>query len=467
MDEESREPIEDAIRAHLQHEARELQAPSELWPNVRSALEEKRNAPRRPSFPRRWLAIPALAGVGAAALLLVTLVQPMIGGEGELDAGDILARAAEAAENPESVGLTTYVGEAEYSGSFRLEFAGTRRDREVQGVLRIWLKAPDRVRLEAEGTQLGSSGEGETRKLSVADGETFWTYDQLSRTYGRQPQSDDEASGENRLDPFELLFEPGVLDLEAILTALREEYPEEEVSLADDETILGRDTYVLEGESDRGSFRVWLDKQYLLPLRMEHDVVAEEGESVVSASAFELRFTDIQFEVEVDESLLRFTPPPGSVRDNVQRVRSGLEPGMLAPTWLPQDYGLAGWHTSGGSMGDGGTTLQEWEIRESTLKSDYGEGSLTLREELLKGDLPEALKHGERIELRGEEAWLERRDDGSTALVWKEGDIVITISADQLPDDVLLRIAESMERIPEEERTQSNAVRVKTRDTFG
>ncbi len=462
MTEEGGDSLEDRIRTHFQQEADEMQAPADLWPRVRAALQQKSGAWRRPSFRRRWLTIPALAGVGAAALLFVTLVLPTIGGDGEMDVGDILARAADAAEDPESVGLTSYVGEAEYAGSSRLELAGRQQDVEAQGIMRFWFKTPNRFRHELEGTQSGSSSEGERRTVSVGDGETFWTYNQLSGTYDRQPQSRTERSGEDRFDPSELLFGPGVLDLEGILTALREEYPEEDVSLRDDETILGRHTYVIEGESGRGSFRVWLDKQYLLPLRMESDFVAEEGESAFSALTFELRFTDIQFDVEIDDDLLRFTPPPGSVRDNVQRVHTWLSPGMLAPTWLPQDYGLASMYAGGGSTQDKGTTLEVRETRECTLKSDFGEGSLTLREELLKGDMPDTLKRGARIELRGGEAWLDHEVDGTTVLAWKEGDFTITISADQLSDDVLLRIAESMQRIPEEGGTESSGVPLKT-----
>lgn len=381
-----------------------------------------------------WLLFAVVAVIGAIALLVLILLM-RLGGEDEIDIDALLAAVP-------GVGLESYVGEAEYSASYRYEILDTPRDIEMEGLIEIWFEAPERLRFEMESFR--AEGENAGRQVWVSDGKALWTYDERSHTFDRRPLPDLRPADDEAVGPFELLLFPGVFRFEQAFADMLSEDPPGVISLRDGESVLGREVYMLKGESADAVLRLWLDKEYLLPLRMELGSGSE-------GNVFDFRFTSIELDVDIDDAVFQFTPPPGAVRDNVRRVRQWLKPGMLAPTWLPQDYGFAGGHGGSGGSQYGVTRLEA----EARLRSDDRGGVLTIKEELSREGLADSLKRGTKIEIRGQDAWIEHRDDGTTVLVWKEGDFVITVTADQLSADDLLRLAESMELVLEEDEVET------------
>lgn len=280
------EDLEQRIRTDLQGEATSLRAPNDLWSRVRSEIDA---APHpRPLLRARWLATAGLALAGAAALLVLTVVVPRLGGDEPLDAGSILARAAEAAEDPSSVGLESYRGHVEVTAAYH---EGDPQPTSMD----ISFEAPNRFRIE---TNVGLT--------VVSNGETIWTYDASTKSYQAMPYETLERASAPGV--FELLILPAFLDFEEIRAELRDD-PEGGVTVIGDEAVLGRDAYlVIDRSGEPQEARIWLDKRYLLPLHVTVNDASSPGE------IFNLAYTSIEFDVPLDDELFEFTPPPGARR---------------------------------------------------------------------------------------------------------------------------------------------------------
>ncbi len=422
MADEPLDRIEQRLTAHLRDEAASLHAPADLWARVRSTGPSERRRRRVP----RWVALPAVAAAAAVALFFVTLIASSLWDDDTLDSGDILARAAAAAEDPASVGLESYTGTFEVRSSRALDEQGD----EVIGSVRLWVKPPDRFRAELErddGTYLPSV---------VSDGETAWIYDADSNTYEQKPASNaltTEEAGPGDLFLFGL---PGGTRVEDLLEPIRQS-ADGEVSLTEGEPVLGRETYRIDIDEDDGSTRMWLDKQYFLLLRMEQDAPTPERRSLAGG----ITFTSLDINPQIDDSVFTFTPPPGAIEvEDVGLVQVAFHDLALSPTWLPEGYEVT---ESSELLGrsDGHSRYR--------FERFLAKGYIEINQEWPRTEVPAAQRTGDQIAVKGQEAWLSRDGAGAATLTWLDGEILVTVKADELSDDELLRFADSMVPAPE------------------
>ncbi len=223
-------------------------------------------------------------------------------------------------------------------------------------------------------------------------------------------------------------------DLDELLASLPD------ARVAGEERVLGRDTTVVAlGESDR----VWIDNETNFALRH----ASEDGG--FSAEVTTLNLDPPPF----GDELFRFDPPPGSVEQrpdgsgscSVSAFTTGpgtveFEPGFFEPGYIPPGYVVVQRGSEGGSSGCE-TVAVEAMLREG---GDDGAPYLYVEQRRRAGGVPEALRSGNPVTIRGGiEAYSSTVAD-VRRLVWAEGDVVASVRADALPASELVRVAESM-----------------------
>jgi outer membrane lipoprotein-sorting protein len=463
---ETERQIEDYFAA----ERERLRAPHDLWSRIERQMTDtppRSSASRLPAF-AATIAIAIVLGVGAWFGL------EQLGGGSTRSANDVLAAALEAAEHPESVGLRSFHGFAEFTYTEPpggLETRGDDHDSEYEGVVRaeipeevevlpeestmeIWFGAPDDYRLERLVVDPRDSTTSTI--LIITDGTTDWWYRSKSNTYGNSPTEPPDSNSD-----FRVFLGPGsgVTSIEGLLAQYQND-PEHKARLSGERTIAGRRAYVLEispawtssgpdGEDSGGVVRFWIDKQYLFAIGWEAEY--KDG------GVYGLRFRDIEFNGDLSADLFTFTPPPGATeRDSFldpsgmsgSSISSGdmgeridLPAGFLTPAHLPAGY-QARSHGSSYEVDDDGnkhTYRVDFLVRE-----DDGDGYVSTQERRDLDALPGALKRGDEIDVLGNDAWL-WTEDGLLHLAWQDGDLVVYMIARELSADELLRVAESME----------------------
>lgn len=370
------------------------------------------------------------------------------GGSGPLTAEKVLADASEALTDPASSGLTSYSGTAQITGPADLEEV----DYPVElpkGTVEVSYRAPDRQRLLIR-TESPSITSGE-EMLFVWNGDRLWSFNSQLMEYSELP-AESGAYLQWRFNP--ALYFGG--NIGNVLDQLGEE-SEITAEITGEETILGREVYVIEvrpvytgrssdddeessGEQSWGVMRLWIDKENLFMLRMETPAGADKGD-------VKLEYTAIEFNGAVPDSDFEFEPPPGATRaerDDDSTTSNGTSmgggnfpPGFLNPSYRPGGYD---------SVGQGSSQSSSGQRLEAHSAFRRGDEYLVIRERVRRDGMPEALKQGEPLDVNGSSAWLSEAS-GIRSLSWKQGDLVIQITADALPSDELLRIARSMEAV--------------------
>jgi outer membrane lipoprotein-sorting protein len=278
-------------------------------------IEDEATHGRRRWFRPALIIVPAAAVATAAALYFV--FGALDGGNANPTATEVLAGALETIEDPGSVGLESYRGvlHAEMS----VANLGTFEDED--SFVKLWFRHPREFR--AEVGDLSNPASGDQALLAVGDGESYWRYDPISNQYAH---SGPEETGIGAFE-YAFLIMPGAFagngGLDALLKpgGLGSGFQAE---LAGEELVLGREAYVIEitpaysggcsGDGCNGTpehyeggvVRMWLDKEYLVTLRMEMPLGPD-------GSAMRVRFTEVAFNEALDDTLFQFTPPPGAV----------------------------------------------------------------------------------------------------------------------------------------------------------
>ena len=468
------EETERALEEYFAAERGRLRAPGDLWLRVENAIGQP---PAR--FTSRWRAVAALGVAAAAIAVVLVVIGGRFGGGVPLSADQVLAGAAEALADPQRVGLTSYRAVAEFESETEagprlrsstsaiivqevpdgsspedaIPVAPASEEEMVREVSRVKLafKAPNSYLYEFENVEPpGEAGEG----LFVTDGDTFWSYDSISNTYSRES-----------IESFLMIqwsFQPGAFaggGIAGLLQGLGFG-PERTATLVGEETLLGRPVHVIEvrpgytGSRSRedgtmeeysgGVVRMWLDKEFLFTLRMELPQGPDDG-------TFEMRVTEIEFNVEVSDDLFRFEPPSGAFEvpasDDLSSRRSEFQSGpgnlhlpvgFLTPAYHPAGYRAVSSESRLDSDGRGVDAQFVVEERD-------GDGSFLVRE-LVRPDLPDTVRRGRKITINGHDAWLDTTGDG-ISLAWHQEGVAIYFGANGVGEAEVIRVAESMQLV--------------------
>ena len=273
---------------------------------------------------RRRAAAGAL--VVAAAVLAFLLLQNAISDPGSARAEEVLQKAATAATSPRDAGIRSLVA----TWRVVVYFLGDQRMGvpALEIAAEAWYEAPDRQRIELAYEARSPDGSAPTgnSRLQVWDGTDYWTYDSSERavTVLRQERGAD-------------VFEDGRLLGAVPAEAMGAMYASvcRTASVTGEETIAGRDVYVLELGRPRcglalpgndGRSVLWADKETGLILRSESH--AADGRLSVSAQV-----THLEINGTVDPDRFTFIPPADAVLHNHRElVRPGTFPRIAPPT---------------------------------------------------------------------------------------------------------------------------------------
>lgn len=305
-----------------------------------------------------------------------------------------------------------------------------------RSILRWWYGPPGKWRWEIETVEpaLSSGVFG-----MVSDGEDFWYYESSQNTYRKLPA--ELPPGVELLPPgISVLIGPAFAeDVPALLEQLRSRGGGARAELAGNETLLGRETQVIELGP---TARLWVDAERMFVLRWEDRGSGQFVRAEVTALEYDVRAPDDRF---------AFTPPPGAqeLPEQADAVRCSGEgsfggssisvpEGFLRPSYVPEGYVVAG--TSSESGSDCALIATEVVLRAGP-GSDGGP-YVRLQQRMRRDGIPAALRAGDAVSVDGGEAY-RLAVDGIERLVWVDGDVVAVLSSDALPFSELLRMAES------------------------
>ncbi len=237
------------------------------------AATRRRPLPRRFGLPGRLLAPAGLVGLallGLAAFALYLWAAPAE----TVTAAQIVEKARAVAANPSIADITSF------------EMTQITRGTPTPGVetgsqTHIWYEAPNKWRFET------TTGEG--LQTSVGDGQTIWAYDSASNSVKI-------SSGQ--------LGGPGAVQL--ALNTLGTNGACER-TIAGEEQVAGRAAYVVnQGPASCKPMTIWVDKETYFILKVA--LRSPEDGRVLQV----IEETEIRYNLQLDDSLFTFTPPPGA-----------------------------------------------------------------------------------------------------------------------------------------------------------
>lgn len=268
----------------------------------------------------------AVAGalVGAAAALAFLLLQNGISDPGSTRGEEVLKRAATAAASPREAGIRSLVATRQVV----VYFLGDQRMGvpALEIAAEAWYEGPDRQRIEVAYEAWSPDGGAPTRnsRVQVWDGTDYWTYDSSERAVTVLRQEGRAGVFEEGLlgaVPAEAM---GATDAPVCRTA----------NVTGEETIAGRDAYVLELGRPRcglalpgndGRSVLWADKETGLILRSESH--AADGRLSIAAQV-----THVEINGTMDPDRFTFIPPADAVlHDHRELVRPGTFPHIAPP----------------------------------------------------------------------------------------------------------------------------------------
>ena len=248
--------------------------------------------------------------------------------------------------------------------------------------------------------------------LIVSNGKTMWSYDEKN----------------NEVFVMELKQPEVSPDYGKLVKNMLEYY---DVELLGSEKVLGRDCYVLKltprGEGFASTQKMWIDKEYWYPLRMEM-----KGKRMNMT----MEYTEIEFNTGVSDDVFEFTPPEGAkiktpedlgIKEfsSVEEAQQTVDFEILKPSYT------AGYELKAVTVIKGSVSLQYIKGQDIMMIHE------TTSSELPKVQNAEEVRVGD-VEGKYVEFY------GSGMLMFKKGGIAITITG-KLGREELIKIAESME----------------------
>ena len=306
-----------------------------------------------------------------------------------------------------------------------------------------WYEAPDRWRWDfGDGQQQPDAG-----AVQMSDGETVVYYDRETNTYFRQASAD-----YNQARPAELTDGPPLItgsfflgwlpygDRERFFGALGTGSSED----GDGGEIAGRQTDVVIVTGQHGNTTFWVDRE--LPFVLKYEAEASGG----SQSLIRAEVVDLVLNETVDDDVFRFhppalareVPPPGQglVSSSGSGVLGGAvtaPAGFLTPTYTPSAYNMV--ETAAEYSGAlGGQQQTQYSVRWENA-GNY----LSMVQQFRAGGLSETQKQGSPVRFDGVDGY-DQTTPAGPRLVFATGDIVVTLEANALDLNELIRIAESV-----------------------
>jgi outer membrane lipoprotein-sorting protein len=339
-----------------------------------------------------------------------------------------------------SNGLTSYEFEA------RLEVETDRNETDhLLDTIRGWYAGNDRWRWEFSSSDPARVEDGFSQ---VSDGKSVWWYDRPTNKYYRQDLEEYRASQPPELGEGPTLLFSGLLigplpPIVAEALAGSDPIGREEVA--------GRPARILKAPvadpASESTTTLWLDEEF--PFVLKFFATDAAGSHTARAEPVSLSFNE-----RLKGDLFRFKAPPGAKEveapsadpflamgvfssTNVQTGPSrtlSVPPGFLRPGYVPAGFRPSETHSSGG-LSD--TTF----VR---LRFETGAGRyLVLEQQMRAGGLAESHKQGRQVDVDGGDGY-ESNAGAERRLIWAKGDMVLKLWSNDLPQQELVRIAESV-----------------------
>ncbi len=442
LEDEMRPPDpEPAFTARLRHElegraaagARKNRS-SEATRQPQPALQPVRLKPAL----RIW---PAVGAAIAAMLAIVALGVALRGGQTQqVSAAEIVKKAQDAAGEVTSGNITSFEMVEQITSSS----GGSVATPEQKSVAHTWFRAPNRWRYEIDPEN------GRASRVTVADGETIWSYDPQQNTVRISQGRLESSAWENYQG------NPG-----AILQDVSNCY---QPRLAGDDTVAGRAAYVIDmGATScpsasmpemNGPLTLWLDKETYFVLK---STLRDTGNTHTVQTS---EVTNIAYDMDIQDSIFTFTLPTGAtIADDrpaptttaeqfEQRIEElakqadfplfvpGVVPDGLVPGQprLDPAQGLALIYAHAGGTSSG--SREESGLIISQQKATY---SLVTR----------WTDQADPVTLESGRAWVRNGVAGTTSsvLVLRDGTL-ISIASANVPPDELLKVAASLTTVP-------------------
>jgi len=202
-----------------------------------------------------------------------------------------------------------------------------------------------------------------------------------------------------------------------------------DVKLLGSEKVSDRDCYVVQLTPKNGEnveIKMWVDKEFWYPLKIEYRM----GEIKSTAE-----YLNVEFNTGVSDDLFQFTPPKGAkVKtgnlgikkfDSVEEAQKHVDFRILKPTYTA------------------GYELKSVTVMSNSVILMYAKDDKMLMINEDKGEKPSKIPNAEKVKV-GDSEGLYAEIYGSNILVFKKGDIVVTITG-KMDKEELIKIAESME----------------------
>ncbi|HEX6030861.1 MAG TPA: helix-turn-helix transcriptional regulator [Tepidiformaceae bacterium] len=312
------------------------------------------------------------------------------------------------------------------------EVAATTETAEtVRTTLRWWWRDDQHMRFEDEVTDPDGTVR---RSVLVRDGRSQWNLWIDQSSYREAPVPGGPLQIPISLG--RLPLEGGAASLDDVIAWLDSTHKgNSRTQVVRKDRLLGRSVTVLQHDSD-GPVEVWIDRSSLLVLKLVSD---KAGESRIEATV-----TRLDYDVELDDSLFQFEPPPGVAKQEVDtswfgpRGEAGLDD-EPPQRFFKVELGPGGYRFFGARMGT--THVGDVLSYEILFLSENGGQLLVLQR---KGEMADSSRTGEMVSVRGNTAWMSRNDRGWTQVAWEEAGLTIVISADALSVEELLALAASI-----------------------
>jgi outer membrane lipoprotein-sorting protein len=248
--------------------------------------------------------------------------------------------------------------------------------------------------------------------LVVSNGEKMWIYDEKKNEVFVM-----DVGQYNQANP----------DYGELVKDMLKRY---DVKLLGSEKVSGRDCYVIQlipKDNKEAEAKMWVDKECWYPLKIEYSVGGMKST---------MEYLNVEFNTGVSDDEFQFTPPEGAKIkteedlgikkfDSVEEAQKHMDFRILKPAYTA------------------GYELKEVSLMSNSVSLMYAKKDKMLMITEAKGEELPKMQNAEKVKV-GDCEGLYAEIYGSSMLVFKKGDVVVTITG-IVDKEELIKIAESME----------------------